>query len=167
MKRLVYAFAAVLLLGAPARAEVGPKQLVINLANPVIATTALDASSSSFSWTQPSNQGAFGLLMVYVQLTDADDSCTAITMSCTSARTNMNSGNVYTLQSCTTASGVCTSSDSSWVKDASGNTSSDIKRWVWRVDIEGLEDGTCTFTDTAGAAADSIRVDAAFATKGS
>lgn len=166
MKRLLLALPAYLfmLLAATSYGEVGPKQLTIDIGN-LIATTTLDAASTSFTVSQTPNSGGYGLLLVYVQVTDASNSVTALNLSCTTARSNINSGAAYTAQSCTTATGVCTSSNASWTKDPSGITSP--KRWVWRVDVEGFEDITCTFTDTGGDSSDSIRVEGAWATKGS
>lgn len=152
-------------------ADVGPKQLGMIPAVPSQATNGyalnytLDAASGTFEVENLKLSGTYGLMILFLALTDANDSCTAVTMSCTGSPDNNTTD--YTLQSCTTVTGVCTSADASWVKDASGNTTVDTKRWVWRVDIEGMEDVECTFTDTSGAAADSLRVEAYLATKGS
>lgn len=127
-----------------------------------IDASALDASSTSFSLTNLPTTGTWGLLMVYVSITDSDNSTTAINMSCTGS-TDDNSTD-YTLQDVAVAAGVGTSTNLSWTKNPSAITSP--KRWLWRVDIEGIEDIECTFTDTGGAAADSITVTTVLATKG-
>lgn len=163
MKKLLLALPAYLflLLASPSYGDVGPKNLVTVTANPLINTTL--AATRSFSLTQLTNSGTYGLLVLYVSVTDANNSVTALGMSCTSSL----DGNTtdYTLQDITIAAGVGTSVDASWTKDPSAITSP--KRWVWRVDIEGLEDVECTITNTGGTAADTLRVDGAFAVKGS
>lgn len=126
---------------------------------------ALDAASSSFAINaseSPDRNGVWGLMVVWVTITDANDSTTAITMTCTGSHDR--GATDYTLQSITTATGVGTSANSSWVKDPSAITSP--KKWPWRVDIEGFPEVECTFTDTGGAAADTIGVTVTFATKG-
>jgi hypothetical protein len=128
----------------------------------MLATTTLDNASESFTWDTELKLGAWGLLVVYAYLTDANDSVTALTMTCYARK----GGNDYTLQSIAVAAGVGTSTDASWVKDASGSTAADTKLWVWRVDIEGYEDVKCTFTDTGGNSSDSISAIVDVATKG-
>ncbi len=128
----------------------------------VITATTLDAASSTFVLKNnvAGRVGIYGLMVVYVTTVDADNGVSAVTMSCTGSRDQNTTD--YTLQDCTTAAGVCTSSDASWVKNPGANTT----RWAWRVDIEGFSDVQCTFTDTGGDASDTIAVEASVATKG-
>ena len=96
----------------------------------------------------------FSVMSLMITVTDANDSVTALTMTCTGSMDNNTTD--YTLQSVSVSSGVGTGSNSSWVFDPSGVTSP--KRWLWRVDIEGIEDVECTFTDTGGVVADILDV---------
>ena len=165
MKNLLLSFGLIIpILGSwsAVSADQGPKNLGM-LPVATIAATAMDAASSTFEVENAKLAGVYGLLLVLVTVTDANDSTTAVTMTCTTSADNNSTD--YTLQVCTTAAGACTSSNASWVKDPSAITSP--KRWVWRVDVEGLEDYECTFTDTGGAAADTIAVSAYAAVKGS
>lgn len=155
---------SIILIGAVCTtgyASTGPKNAVVNIG------TLIDAqdmgANRSFSQTQLSNMGAFGLLNVYLSLTDANNSVTNIRMTCTASL----DGNTtdFTMQSCTVASGVCTSDNAAWDRNPSAVASP--KRWVWRVDIEGLEDIECTFAPTGGAAADLLTVTGQLAVKGS
>jgi hypothetical protein len=122
----------------------------------LVNNLGLDASRS-FSVAATAIQGA-GLLTLYISVTDANDSVTALGMTCTSSPDGGTTD--YTIQDCTVASGACTSSNASWTKDPSGISSP--KLWPWRVDIEGLiGDGSnieCTFTNTGGVAADKLTV---------
>lgn len=104
----------------------------------------------------------WGVMVVYVQVTDADDSVDALTMSCSTSLDNNNTN--YAIQSITASAGVGTSTDASWVKDASSIASP--KRWAWRVDIEGMADVRCSFSQAAGAAADKLDVSVSLAVKG-
>ncbi|OFW58400.1 MAG: hypothetical protein A2Y75_01445 [Candidatus Solincola sediminis] len=131
----------------------------------VINAVALSTASSSFTvdLTAPTTNGIFGLMTVWVSIADADNSTTALNMSCTGSHDGGTTD--YALQDCATlTNGVCTSVGASWTKDPSGITTP--KRWPWRVDIEGFPEVECTFTDTGGAAADSITAYVTFATKG-
>lgn len=141
-----------------------PKQLYTSYGT-VINGVALSAASSSFTvnFDNPATNGIPGLMVVWVSVTDASNSVTAINMTCTGSH---NGGTTdFTLQDCSSvAAGSCTSVGASWVKDPSAITSP--KRWPWRVDIEGVPEVECTFTDTGGDASDSITVFVTFATKG-
>lgn len=126
---------------------------------------ALDAASSSFTVIPseyPERNGVYGIMVVWVTITDSNDSVTAINMSCTGSHDR--GATDYTLQDITVAAGVGTSVNSSWTKDPSGITSP--KKWPWRVDIEGMPEVECTFTDTGGNSSDTIGVTVTFATKG-
>ena len=157
------ALLATLLLSAPALAS-GAQQKFST--GPAIVATALSAASTSFTqiFDAPSQQGIWGLMTAFICITDADNSTTAINMSCTGSPDRGTTD--YTLQDCSSVTGgVCTSANASWTKNPAAIASP--KCWPWRVDIEGLPEIECTFTDTGGAAADTIAVTVTFATKGS
>ena len=69
--------------------------------------------------------------------------------------------NLFVLQDCSTASGVCTSSDASWSKAISAAD----KKWVWRVDGTGMYYLSCTATVTNGTANEHITVSGMVNTK--
>lgn len=128
-----------------------------------IAATTLDAASTTFE-VEVSRGVSFGLATVWVSVLDAGDGVTDISMTCTGSKDNNTTD--YDLQSCATSAGTCTSTDSTWSKDPSGNTAVDTKRWPWRVDIEGINDFECIFTDTGGDISDTIQVEVSLSTKG-
>lgn len=163
MKKLINSLIAVAVLAAPLSVGAATDPLrKFAIYGQGISTTTLDASSSSFTvkLDAPSANGIWGLMIAWVTTVDADNGVSAITMSCTGSPDGGTTD--YTLQSCATASGVCTSSDASWVKNPGANTT----RWPWRVDIEGFPEIECTFTDTGGDSSDSVAVYITFATKG-
>jgi hypothetical protein len=114
------------------------------------------AADRSFTISTSGARG-YGLLTLYISLTW--DAASAVALTCTGS----NDGNTtdYALQSCSVASGACTSSDASWSKAVTAS-----KKWIWRVDVEGIEDIECTFTDTGGGASDTLTVYGQFAVKG-
>ena len=83
---------------------------------------------------------------------------TAVTLVCSAS--DDGGTTLYTMQSCDVASGVCTSSDSSWVKAISADT-----RWAWRVDLSGYSYISCVATVTGGAADEAISVSGYLTTK--
>lgn len=159
-------FIALLCIGFPLSAHAAPGLLQkFSSYGTVINAVALDAASSSFSvnMDNPAVNGIWGLMVVWVSIADADNSTTDIHMVCTGSPDGGTTD--YTLQDCDSiTAGVCTSVGASWTKNPSAITSP--KRWPWRVDIEGFPEVECVFTDTGGAAADSISVTVTFATKG-
>lgn len=162
MKRFGHVILAVALL-VFASGYSGPLQSHIYLGERIAATT-LDAASSSFTiGTTHRPSGLWGLMTVRITVTDADNSVTAITMICGGSSDGNSTS--YTFQECAVAAGVATCNNLSWVFNPTAVTSP--KRWQWRVDIEGVEDVTCTFTDTGGVVADTIQVAVGLATKGS
>jgi hypothetical protein len=152
------------LVAFPAHAAVASRQAFASYGT-VINAVALDTASESFAINMsntPAN-GVWGLMTVWVSIADADNSTTAINMSCTGSPDGGTTD--FTLQDCASVvDGVCTSANASWTKNPAAITSP--KRWPWRVDIEGIPEIECTFTDTGGAAADTITVTVTFATKG-
>ncbi len=161
MQRLFAVAVVALALLAPsvAPAVAGPQQSYAPYGR-VINAVALDAASTSFTLNtdQAQNRGIWGLMTVWVSVTDANNSVTALNLSCTASRDGGTTD--FTLQDCTTASGVCTSSDASWSKNPSSMTS---KNWVWRVDVSGFAEVECTTTDTGGTGDDSHSVWVTFA----
>jgi len=155
MKRLLTTL-AVLLFCAPAFAQLRASKPTGTL----VSAVTLDAASSAVTINGEAAQG-FDLLILEFSLTDANDSVSAITMTCFEGGlpTDMD----YAMQSCTVASGVCTSDNASWVKDPSGMTK---KKWATRVDISGYRNVSCTITDTGGLIGDILTVKGYLATKG-
>lgn len=128
----------------------------------VISAATMDATRS-FSIANIPNVGAWGLMNVYVNVTDANNSITALNMTCTASRDDNTTD--YSLLACETSSGTSTC----YVQLFTINPAaiSTPKKLLFRVDIEGLEDVECSFTTTGGAAADLLTVNIDFATKGS
>jgi hypothetical protein len=162
--KLILSLILATLIAFPANAATAPRQAFSKYGT-VITTTALSASSTSFTVNldNAAVNGTYGLAIVWVSIVDASNSVTAINMICTSSP----NGGVtdYTLQDCASVvDGVCTSANASWTKNPAAITSP--KRWPWRIDIEGLPELECTFTDTGGDGSDTISVDLTFATKG-
>lgn len=126
----------------------------------LVDAATLDAASASATVSPESSLG-FGLLLLHITVDeDSGNDITAISMTCASSIGGYN----YALQSCTTIDGEATCYEATWTHDPSGT--SNPKRWLWRVDIEGLRGVTCTFTDIGGIAADTITVVGTLATKG-
>ena len=160
MKKL-FAFVLVALLAAPIHASVGPKNAYAPSVRQINATTIAGAETPSFDIQNAHNSGVWGVLVVYVSVVDTGDGVTALNMTCTAS--DDNNTTAYTLADCDVSSGVCTTYMASWTFNPRGVTSP--KRWVWRVDIEGLEDIKCTFSDTGGGAGDTLTVYTALAVK--
>ena len=133
----------------------------LGAAGVVITAATLDAASTTFTYDNLPKNGTWGLMLVYVKVTDSNDSVTALTMSCTGSIDDNTTD--YSMTSCSVTAGVCTSTVATFVIDPSGITSP--KKWLWRVDIEGIEDIQCVFTDTGGLIADTLDVSASLAAK--
>lgn len=160
MKKLMMTL-IICVFGIASMGAIAPKRNYVLITSPKINGLGLDAART-FSITNTHQSGSWDLMIVYISLVDANDSTTALNLSCTASHDNNTTD--YTLQDCTTAAGVHTCVNESWTKDPSGISSP--KQWPWRVVISGFEDIECTFTDTGGAAADLLTVYIAFATKG-
>lgn len=155
MKHLV--FLAVSLFTALAMANVGPKNAYVS-SGEKINNQGLDATRT-FELENLRQSGTWDVMLVYVQVTDADNSTTALNMSCTASEDNNTTD--WALQECTVAGGVATCLNLSWTKNPSTITSP--KKWLWVVNISGIEDIECTFTDTGGVAGDLLDVAIALA----
>jgi len=138
------------------------------------ATTCITAvgtdASRSFK-VDNTIQGTFapvgsGLLLVWVALTDANDSVTGVSLACTGSYDDNTTD--FRIPSCPWDSVNlrfnCESGSLFW--NPSDETSADIKYQVFRYDVEGIEDLECTFTFTNGAAGDTITARQSFAVKG-
>ena len=113
--------------------------------------------------------GVFGLMIVWVKVTDANDSVTDLDMVCTSSPDggSTSTSEDYTLQVCKSVTdGNCKSVNAGWDKEEDIASITSPKRWPWRVDIEGFPNAGCTLTPTGGAAADLLDVTITFAIKG-
>lgn len=116
------------------------KEVCVNT-GPQISAQGMDSSQSFEITGSPSNN--FGLASVLLDLTDANTSITSFDMSCVGKVGLVD--DEFTLQSCATSAGVCTSSDASWAKASPGTA-----KWVWRVDMEGIQTLKCTLSVGAG-----------------
>lgn len=155
MKRALLAIIAmIILLGA-----MDAKHKVVNMG---VQIDALGLDASRAFELELSPDSSWGVMVLYIQLLDANNSTTALNMSCTGSLDNNTTD--YTLHSCDTVLGTATCYNLTWTTDPSGVTSP--KKHIWRVDIEGLQDIECTFTDTGGVAADKLTVTASLAIKG-
>lgn len=157
MKKLLAVLFAVL-VSTPAMANVGPRQACRDMGVQVDGI-AVD-QSPSFSYNGD-NAGNWGLAVILIQLTDADQSISAFNLTCTGS----DDGNTtnYKLQSIEVATGIGTSTDYSVTKDPNGTSN-----WGWRFDIEGYPDIKCTVTDTGAAATiDVVTIKLRMCTKGS
>jgi hypothetical protein len=172
MKKLLFALGLVSVLALPASAvsqTIGPRQYVVK--NGVqISAAPMDGSGASMAFTLDTEKdgGGLGILNIFVEVVDANNSVTQVVMTCTS---NPGDGLNYKNQSLNCAStGACTSYPITFVANSTaGQPLADAspKLWHWRMDIEGENKTTCTFTNTGGAAADLLTVTARSATKGS
>jgi hypothetical protein len=155
---------AVLALLRPVVAS-GNLRPVKSLTTATIAAGTTLASSRSFSITNDEigNQ-AYGLALLYTFITDANDSETGVSLSCTGTRPG--DGTAARIPACvwdaTNTRYNCEAAPLFW--NPSDETSP--KGQVFRVDIEGLVNVDCTYEFTGGAAADSIEVLVDVATKG-
>lgn len=108
----------------------------------------------------------FGLLLLYVEITDADDSETGVSLECTAQP--VSGKKKYRIPTCVfdnvTTRFDCEEGPLFW--NPSDETAADTKLQVFRVDVEGLTNASCAFAFTGGAAADSIEVVAFGAVKG-
>jgi hypothetical protein len=164
MKRiaiLAAVLAVTLPLGAGARIN-GPANLSDNLGTLIEWSTLAASRTATISGDKM--QG-MGLLNLYVDLEDANDSETGVSIACTTA---YESGKwEYRIPACVWSAANtrydCEAGPLFW--NPSDETSADIKRQVFRIDTEGLTNVTCVFSFTGGAAGDRIRVRARKAVK--
>lgn len=108
----------------------------------------------------------FGLLLVWVALTDANNSVTGVSLSCTASH----DANVidYRIPACVWDSANtrynCEAGPLFW--NPSDEIAADTKYQIFRYDIEGIEDVECTLAFTNGAAGDTVTVKRSWAVKG-
>lgn len=153
-------FSGILLFAPPAKeAQAALSGNVCRNVNTVITAAGMDSSQSFSIDTTPGQN--YGLATVFLSLTDANTSITSFQMQCFG---NYRKGSDdFKLQSCSTASGVCTSDDATWTKASPGTSN-----WLWRVDIEGLQSIKCTMSVAGGtgASADLLTANLRLCTKG-
>lgn len=118
-------------------------------------------SARSFTTTRSNdNRSAFNLLNVYIDHDDsANGTVTRVDMTCVGITDNLDSpGSTeeFIIQVCSVSSGVCTSSDNDFQKTVSGT---EDKKWIWRVDVSGLQNIKCTFDAGAGSGHADDRLD--------
>jgi hypothetical protein len=158
MKNTIRAAMVAALLLAPA--SIGARKdsgsnLWVNLG------TLIDWSTLGAARTATVNGNAaqgLGLLTLYVEIEDADDSETGVSLACTTAHTT--GGREYRIPACiwdvVNTRYSCEAGPLFW--NPSDETAADIKAQIFRVDIENLRNATCVFSFTGGAAGDRIRV---------
>lgn len=160
IKRILATLAVVLASQLSAAQSTGPKQICSPWVNGINAATM--EANRTFEVERRWSDGSYGLVVVLISLTDANTSITRFDMTVTASDDNNTTD--YTIQSCTTSAGACTSDDAAWRKASPGSAN-----WPWRVDVEGFEDYEFTFAvgTGTGAAADLLTVDYRLCTKGS
>lgn len=151
MKFWIGAVLTALLMWAPATAQAGfqGRKVCTSWQRDVIVGAGMD-SSQSFDIERKPTEGGAGLIIVLVELTDANSSITQLQMAATTS--DDDNATDYTVQSCTTSSGACASDDAVW-NQGDGSTGPGTKNWSWRVDNEGLEDMEFTFSVASGTGA--------------
>ena len=148
MKRKLLALIA-LLLAAPgvAVAAPNPTSSAFKSVGTLISAQTL-AATRSFTLDAQDLQG-YGLLAVTTNFTRS--AATNVVMTCYASD---DLGTTYfNLHSCAVSAGDCTSSPATWTY-----TTSTSKKWVWRVDVSGVNYLKCEFTGASGAAGDIITV---------
>lgn len=153
-------FSSAMLMAARYDVKPGPGQVCQSLGEQI--NDNLFGATPSYT-VDIGNWGGYGVLTNYIAVTDDNTSITDITMKCQGSHDDGTT--LYDLQICETASGKCTTFDSTWSIDPAGTTTD---RFIWRVDFEGIEDVKCTFTPTgAEDEVDLIKVTVDVCTKGS
>jgi hypothetical protein len=151
------------LVGAQVIASSNPHP-VKSLTTAAIASSTLAAPRSfSITGNEIGNQ-SYGLAMLYTTITDANNSETGVSVACTGVRSG--AADEFRVPACSWDSANtrynCEAGPMFW--NPSDETSP--KRQVFRLDIEGLVNVTCTYSFTGGSASDSIVVGVDVATKG-
>lgn len=118
-----------------------------------------DLSASQDFEVEVGRSRIFGLASIWICVTDADDSVTEVEMTCTGSHDNNTTD--YVLQEIDAAG--ASTDEPSLSKNPSAMAN---KCWLWRLDIEGVEDFECTLSDTGGDGDDSYDVDVTLASKG-
>jgi hypothetical protein len=158
------AFALLMMAAAPALAAgIDGKRACVDLNGSGEKIIAQDMTSSrSLSYDGQNASGGYDLLVLWVQLTDANSSITTFRTTCTVS----NDGNTtdYTPQVDEPVSGVATQVDAGIFDKASPGS----KKWTVRLGISGYPDFECTFSVQAGAGAgaDLLTVNARLCTEG-
>ena len=117
----------------------------------LLSAVAMNAAAALRTFTLTEQEvSAFGTVAVYIKFTW--NAATAISMACTASPDAGTTA--YTLQSCSTVAGVCTSSNASWTKAVTASAN-----WVWRIDTLALSAGariSCVISSTGGGANDTV-----------
>lgn len=155
--------AVVFALASPAlAASVGPKENCVDIPATSLISVNTMSSSRSFSLDRENGEGGYGLLVLWISLTDGDTSITRFDTTCTVS----NDGNAtdYTPQLCTESSGTYACVDTGVWQKASPGT----KNWTQRMDVEGFPDVQCTFSvgTGSGTSDDLLTVKGRLCTKG-
>lgn len=133
-----------------ALAAPGPKEVIelsVQVSSADFTTLAMNAAKTTDAIE------VRGLSFVTFDMDYTYDSGTAVTMTC--AESEAEAGTYRDIQVLTYSGSTATSATHVWSKAVSANAS-----WPWSVVINAYKWLKCTFTVTAGAAADKLTVDA-------
>lgn len=153
-----------LAVGAQRRAPVNTSTTV-SLTTPISASD-MDAASHTAAIDGDQLDG-FGLLTLFVDILDANDTVTLLSIECFGKKRGA-AGNSYRIPVCiwdtVNTRYNCEAGPLAW--NPSDETSSDTKSQGFRIDVESYANASCTITDTGGVAADKLTVTAEAAVKG-
>jgi hypothetical protein len=152
MRYILFAILLLLPSTALARKDSG-SNLQVRLNGAIAAGTTLAASRSiTFSGDELSG---IGLVVIYAEITDANNGEVGVSMACTAEPRS--GGQPYRIPTCVWDSANlrhnCEAGPLFW--NPSDETSP--KRQVFRADVEGISNATCTFTFTTGSSDDAIK----------
>ena len=121
------------------------------------------ASSRSFEIERELGNEAWGLALLYVTITDTDNSETGVSVDCTASEDDNTTP--FRVPACvwdgTNTRYNCEAGPLFW----NPTDETTPKKQVFRVDVEGFVDLECTMTFTGGSASDTISTTVTLATK--
>lgn len=152
---------AVLAVSATAYAAVGTVPYYKLYGKVIDAATMAQARSFTRAVTLPETNGTPDLTVLWVCLTDANNSVTLLAWTCTAS---WNSGTTdYTMQDTNSSAGTATYVD--WTGQKVPTNITSPKCWPIRLDTAGFPELECTFTPTGGEAGDLLNVYLSYASK--
>ena len=141
----------------------GPNQLKYYVKYGKVLNAVTMAAPRSFTKavTSPETNGVPDLTVLWVCLTDANNSVTLLTWSCTASHDGGTTD--YTMQDTQSSAGTATFTD--WIGQKIPTNIASPKCWPIRLDTAGFPEIECTFTPTGGAAEDLLTVSLSYANK--